>query len=91
MKKMMRIRDRPERMPSEGVNGMVAGTFGALAQRAAVEAAHRRFGKLAFGALFQPAVYFAQKGFIVDDPLARRIRSRRQELARFPETKKNLY
>lgn len=55
---------------------------------AGVAAAHQRFGKLPFASLFGPAIYFAEKGFIVDKDLARRIKSREDVIARFPETKK---
>ncbi len=55
---------------------------------AGVQAAHQRFGKLPFAALFEPAVYFAEKGFIVDKMLAVRIKSRDDVIARFPGTKK---
>jgi gamma-glutamyltranspeptidase/glutathione hydrolase len=54
---------------------------------AGVQSAHQRFGKLSFAALFEPAVYFAEKGFIVDKALEVRIKSREQEIARFPATK----
>jgi gamma-glutamyltranspeptidase/glutathione hydrolase len=54
---------------------------------AGVQAAHQRFGKLPFAALCEPAVYFTEKGFIIDKALAVRIKSREQEIARFPETK----
>jgi gamma-glutamyltranspeptidase/glutathione hydrolase len=55
---------------------------------AGVQAAHQRFGKLPFAALFEPAIYFAEKGFIVDKMLAVRIKSRDDVIARFPEIKK---
>lgn len=55
---------------------------------AGVQAAHQRFGKLPFGSLFDPAIYFAENGFIIDKALAVRIKSREQELARFPQSKK---
>lgn len=54
---------------------------------AGVQSAHQRFGKLSFAALFQPAVYFAEKGFIIDKMLEVRIKSREEEIARFPTTK----
>jgi gamma-glutamyltranspeptidase/glutathione hydrolase len=55
---------------------------------AGVQAAHQRFGKLPFASLFEPAIYFAEKGFIVDNALAVRIKTREDVIARFPETKK---
>lgn len=55
---------------------------------AGVEAAHRRFGKLPFSSLFDPAIYFAEKGFIVDKALAVRMKTREEYIARFPLTKK---
>jgi gamma-glutamyltranspeptidase/glutathione hydrolase len=55
---------------------------------AGVQAAHQRFGKLPFASLFEPAIYFAEKGFIMDKALAVRIKSREDVIARFPETKK---
>jgi gamma-glutamyltranspeptidase/glutathione hydrolase len=55
---------------------------------AGVQAAHQRFGKLPFSSLFEPAIYFAEKGFIVDKALAVRIKTREEVIARFPETKK---
>lgn len=54
---------------------------------AGIQAAHQRFGKLPFASLFEPAIYFAEKGFIVDNALAARIRSREDVLSRFPETR----
>jgi gamma-glutamyltranspeptidase/glutathione hydrolase len=57
---------------------------------AGVQAAHQRFGKLSFAALFEPAIYFAEKGFLVDKALEVRIKSRVDEIARFPVTKKIL-
>jgi gamma-glutamyltranspeptidase/glutathione hydrolase len=55
---------------------------------AGVQAAHQRFGKFPFAAIFEPAIYFAEKGFIVDKMLEVRIKSRDDVIARFPETKK---
>src|SRR5262245_22988150 len=36
---------------------------------AGVQAAHDRFGKLPFASLFDPAIYLAEKGFVVDPVL----------------------
>jgi gamma-glutamyltranspeptidase/glutathione hydrolase len=58
---------------------------------AGVQAAHQRFGKLPFGSLFDPAIYFAEKGFIIDKALAVRIKTREDAIARFPGTKKILF
>ena len=55
---------------------------------AGVEAAHKRFGKLPFSALFTPAIYYAEKGFKVNQLLAGYIYSRRPVLSRLPETKR---
>jgi gamma-glutamyltranspeptidase/glutathione hydrolase len=57
---------------------------------AGVGAAHQRFGKLPFASLFGPAIYFAEKGFIVDKALAVRLKLREQVIVRFPVTKKIL-
>ena len=52
-----------------------------------LEAAHRRFGKLPFASLFGPAIYFAERGIIVEGPLAEWLASRRGVLSRLPETR----
>jgi gamma-glutamyltranspeptidase/glutathione hydrolase len=43
-----------------GRTALVPGFF------AGVQAAHDRFGKLPFSSLFDPAIYLAEKGFVVD-------------------------
>ena len=55
---------------------------------AGVQAAHRRFGKLPFEAIFQPAVYFAKEGFRLHGWNTWLIQRRKDVLARFPETKR---
>jgi gamma-glutamyltranspeptidase/glutathione hydrolase len=55
---------------------------------AGIEAAHRRFGKLPYSALFEPAIYFAEKGFPLRKKIAGLIKKRSTVLTRFPETKK---
>jgi len=58
---------------------------------AGVQAAHKRFGKIPFAKLFEPAIYFAEKGFDLDsntywfmDPF----NMKKNVLTRFPETMK---
>ena len=52
-----------------------------------LEAAHRRFGKLAFARLFEAAIELAEEGFTVYPGLARYIDIRKSDLARLPETR----
>jgi len=54
---------------------------------AALQAAHDRFGKLPFAALFQPAIWLAEKGFPLPGYLARMMKARRDVLARRPATR----
>jgi gamma-glutamyltranspeptidase/glutathione hydrolase len=55
---------------------------------AGVGAAHDRFGKLPFEALFQPAIYFAKEGFRLDPFRAGLIESQKRVLSRLPETRR---
>jgi gamma-glutamyltranspeptidase/glutathione hydrolase len=52
-----------------------------------VEAAHRRFGKMPFKHLFEPAIYTADEGMPVTDHLADKLRFRSEDLKRLPETR----
>jgi gamma-glutamyltranspeptidase / glutathione hydrolase len=52
-----------------------------------VEAAHRRFGKLPFHVLFEPAIYVAEHGMPVDEHLARMFGMRADDLRRLPATR----
>jgi gamma-glutamyltranspeptidase/glutathione hydrolase len=52
-----------------------------------VEAAHRKFGKLPFAALFDPAIYVAEEGMPVTKAFAGYLGLRAQDLARLPATK----
>ena len=52
-----------------------------------VEAAHTRFGKLPFEALFEPSIYIAENGMPVTKDMAGYISERENDLARLPETK----
>jgi gamma-glutamyltranspeptidase / glutathione hydrolase len=54
---------------------------------AGVQAAHDRFGKLPFASLFDPAIYLAEKGFVVDRALSAWINMRKDVISRLPETK----
>src|SRR4030095_16141353 len=64
-----------------GRTALVPGFF------AGVQAAHDRFGKLPFASLFDPAIYLAEKGFVVD-PVLGWINMRKDVLSRLPETKR---
>jgi gamma-glutamyltranspeptidase/glutathione hydrolase len=52
---------------------------------AGIEAMHKRFGRLPFDKLFEPAIYLADKGFTIDAVMDVLIRSRKQVLTRLPE------
>jgi gamma-glutamyltranspeptidase/glutathione hydrolase len=55
---------------------------------AGVQAAHDRFGKLPFNALFEPAIYYAEEGFDISPYLAEFMQSRRDVLSRRPDTRR---
>src|SRR5262245_26549079 len=65
-----------------GRTALVPGFF------AGVQAAHDRFGKLPFASLFDPSIYLADKGFVVDPVLGGWIYMRKDVLSRLPETKR---
>jgi gamma-glutamyltranspeptidase/glutathione hydrolase len=65
-----------------GRTALVPGFF------AGVQAAHDRFGKLPFASLFDPAIYLAEKGFVVYPVLSGWINMRKDVLSRLPETKR---
>jgi gamma-glutamyltranspeptidase / glutathione hydrolase len=65
-----------------GRTALVPGFF------AGVQAAHDRFGKLPFASLFDPAIYLAEKGFVVSGSLSSTINMRKNVLSRLPETKR---
>ncbi|HOW44457.1 MAG TPA: gamma-glutamyltransferase [Candidatus Aminicenantes bacterium] len=54
---------------------------------AGIHAAHEKFGKLPFKALFAPAIYFAENGFELTPYHAGQIQLRRNVLSRLPETR----
>jgi len=65
-----------------GRTALVPGFF------AGVQAAHDRFGKLPIASLFDPAIYLAEKGIVVDPVLTSWINMRKDVLSRLPETKR---
>jgi gamma-glutamyltranspeptidase / glutathione hydrolase len=52
---------------------------------AGIEAMHKRFGRLSFDALFQPAIWYAENGVTVSPLLASYFASREKYLSRTPE------
>lgn len=71
-------------LPESEVSGRTALVPGFMK---GVEEAHRRFGRLAFAALFEPAVYWAENGFDVGEDLDWFIALRENDLRRLPETR----
>jgi gamma-glutamyltranspeptidase / glutathione hydrolase len=55
-----------------------------------VEAAHKRFGKLPFASLFDPAIHIAEQGMPVSPMLAEIFSFRDQSIRRLPETRDTL-
>ncbi len=77
--------DDPLSIPGDGVpSGRASLVPGFMA---GLEAAHQRFGKLPFAALFGPAVYFAEEGFAVQPMLEGMIERRKDVLSRRSDTK----
>ncbi len=54
---------------------------------AALQEAYDRFGLLPLERIFEPAIYFAEKGFVVTENLNWRIQRRKDVLMRMPETR----
>lgn len=52
-----------------------------------VEAAHARFGRLPYAALFEPAIHIAENGFLVRPGFVKALETRAADLARLPETR----
>lgn len=53
---------------------------------AGVAALHAQFGRLPFDVLFQPAIYFAENGFAINDVMAWMLQHKEEVLRRLPET-----
>lgn len=52
---------------------------------AGVQAAHDRFGSIRFEKLFEPAIEYAEEGFVVDPVMARYLGHRLKHITRLPE------
>ena len=55
---------------------------------AGLQAAHQRFGKIAFAKLFEPAITLAENGYLIYPLLASYLNQKKEILARLQETKK---
>jgi len=64
-----------------GRTALVPGFF------AGAQAAHNRFGKLPFAKLFDPAIYLAQNGFVIDREIGKQISLQKSFITRLPESK----
>ncbi|MEX1148047.1 MAG: gamma-glutamyltransferase [Sphingomonadales bacterium] len=51
------------------------------------EALHKRFGKLEWATLFEPAIYYAENGFEVGPYFANILKDRKESLSRLPDTR----
>ncbi|MGD0365558.1 MAG: gamma-glutamyltransferase [Bryobacteraceae bacterium] len=58
---------------------------------AGIEAMHKRFGRLPFQSLFQPAIWYAENGVTVSPLLGNYFPTRRQYLSRTPEGRNFLH
>ena len=74
----------PLSVPSDKPHGRAVMVPGFMA---AVEAAHKRFGRLPFEQIFTPAIYLAENGFELSPMLGYMIKNREAVIARLPETK----
>lgn len=70
----------PSYKPS-GRTALVPGFFAGL------EAVHKKFGKIPFKTIFEPAIYFAEEGFELNEMMGYYIDYRKDVLSRLPETK----
>jgi gamma-glutamyltranspeptidase/glutathione hydrolase len=58
---------------------------------AGIEAMHARFGRLPFGDLFAPAIWYAENGVTISPPLAQFFQLRQKCLSRTPEGQRFLH
>lgn len=72
----------PPRGTPSGRSALVPGFM------AGVGATHERFGRLPWDALFEPSIYFAAEGFVLDEFLGNAIAYREDVLTRLPATRK---
>jgi gamma-glutamyltranspeptidase/glutathione hydrolase len=73
------------RNPAEGRKTLVPGFM------AGIEAMHRRFGRLPFAHLFQPAIWYAEHGVTLSQPMSAMLRSEAKSLTRTPEGQQFLH
>ena len=55
-----------------------------------VEAAHMRYGKLPFQTIFEPSIYLAEKGFVMNERTADYFKKRDAQIRRLDETRATL-
>jgi len=70
------------RKPTEGAEGRKTLVPGFMA---GIEAMHKRFGRLPFPEVFQPAIFYAENGITISPLLAFYFQSREKFLSRTPE------
>jgi len=80
-----RLENDPLSIPGMGSHSgrtaLVPGFF------AGAQAAHARFGKLPFASLFDPAIYLAQNGFMIDREIGKQISLQKSFITRLAESK----
>jgi gamma-glutamyltranspeptidase/glutathione hydrolase len=72
----------PPRGTPSGRSALVPGFM------AGIGATHDRFGRLPWDSLFEPSIYFAEEGFVLDEFLERAFAYREDVLTRLPETRR---
>jgi gamma-glutamyltranspeptidase/glutathione hydrolase len=76
------------RQPTSGDEGRKTLVGGFMA---GIEAMHKRFGRLPFGQLFQPAIWYAENGVTVTPSMALTIQADGKSLLRTPEGRRFLH